>query len=180
MHRRLLCVLTASLVTCATAAGPALATDEPTPGSPGSPDSSAAPLQAAPSIPALQGALSKCSDTSRPTSGFGATAIRSALHDRILRGTARDVGCGVAMVTVSVARQHGKSCQYLTTKRRLSRPTKCGDGHWLVAAGTGRWHIALPKRLPRGTYLVRTRAIDFAGNVQTPRSGTHIQRLRLR
>jgi hypothetical protein len=177
MRHRLLCVLSASFATAAVAATPALATDEPVPGPSGSP---AAPLQAAPSIPALQGVLGKCSDNSRPSSGFGATAIRSAARNRILRGTARDVGCGVAMVTVSVARQHGKSCRYLTTKRRLSRPTKCGGGHWLVAAGTGRWHIALPKGLPRGTYLVRTRAIDFAGNVQTPRVGRHIQRLRLR
>jgi hypothetical protein len=43
------------------------------------------------------------------------------------------------------------------------------------ARGATRWSFRLPK-LPRGRYVIRTRAVDFAGNVQVP----HARRLRLR
>jgi hypothetical protein len=169
MHHRILCVLTSSLATASLAVAPAFATD----------DSPGAPLQPAPPLSALGGVLGKCTDSAKPSSGFTAKAARAVSKSHVLRGTARDVGCGVAMVTISVARQHGKRCEYLATNRRLSKPTHC-SGHWLVAAGTKSWHLSLPKHLPRGTYLVRTRAIDFAGNVQRVRTGKHVQRLRLR
>ena len=52
----------------------------------------------------------------------------------------------------------------------------CARNHWIVAHGTSSWSFRLPKRLPGGMYVVRTRAVDFAGNVQRPRT----QRLRVR
>jgi hypothetical protein len=144
----------------AAASTPALATDTP-----------AAPAaQAAPSIVSLQSVLSKCADTTRPTSGFGPKSARSARRTGVLRGSASDTGCGVAMVTVSVARVHGKQCQPVTSKGRLGRVGRCTAGNFLVAAGTSDWRLPLPKGLPRGTYLIRSRAIDFAGNVQQVRT----------
>jgi hypothetical protein len=167
---RLLCLLAATIAVTSLGAASALATDEPPPGA----------LQAAPPITALQQVLGKCSDSTRPSSGFGVTSARAAVRSHVLRGTARDTGCGVAMVTASVARQHGTRCEYLTPARRLSHPVKCGHSHFLVASGTSRWSLTLPRHLPRGTYLVRTRAIDFAGNVQRLATGKHIKRLRVR
>jgi hypothetical protein len=168
--KRILCTFLTACATASLAAAPALATDEPGPGT----------LQPAPPIPAVQQVLNKCQDLTRPTSGFGATSARAAARTHVLRGTARDTGCGVAMVTLSVARLHGKRCEYLTSRRKLSRAVKCGHSHFLVASGTNHWSLALPRSLPRGTYLVRTRAIDFAGNVQRLATGRHIHRLRLR
>jgi hypothetical protein len=42
--------------------------------------------------------------------------------------------------------------------------------------GSTRWSYRLSKRLPGGTYLVRTRVRDFAGNVRN----SSARRLRLR
>jgi uncharacterized low-complexity protein len=138
----------------------ALATDSPAP----------APLQPAPSLVSLQSVLGKCSDTTKPTSGFGATAAAAARKSKILRGTAGDRGCGVAMVTVSILRVHGKGCQPLMSSGKVGHTGSCSARRFVVANGTSQWRLKLPKRLPKGTYLVRTRAIDFAGNVQQVRT----------
>jgi hypothetical protein len=117
-----------------------------------------------------------CTDTAKPTSSFTRKAARKAGRNRLLRGTARDVGCGVDRVTISVQRKSGKAYKTLFHKSPLLRKLRRGRQHWLPVRGTTHWSFRLAKRLPRGTYLVRTRAIDFAGNVQKPR----VQRLRLR
>jgi len=166
MTHRILRVLSSALVVGAVAATPALATDDPPPA-----------LQPAPPLGALAPVLGKCSDSTRPTSSVGAKAARNALKSHVLRGTSRDVGCGVAMVTLSFARQNGHLCRFLMPKRKLSRPTRC-SGHWLVATGTKHWRLELPKRLAHGSYVVRTRAIDFAGNVEGRQA--HARRLRVR
>jgi hypothetical protein len=164
MRTRASIVSMISLAAVAVPCSAALATDSPAPaGAPGG----AGALQAAPSLVSMQGVLSKCADSTRPTSSFSAQAARSAQRTRVLRGRAGDVGCGVAMVTVAIARTHGKRCQPVTSKGRLGHTGSCAPKGFLVATGTKSWHIRLPKGLPRGTYLVRTRAIDFAGNVQS-------------
>jgi hypothetical protein len=150
-------------ITAATAAAvpsAALATDSPAP----------APLEPAPAVVTLQSVLNKCADTTRPTSTFGAKAARTARRTRVLTGSASDSGCGVAMVTVSILRVHGKGCQPVSSKGRVGHTGKCTPRRFVVATGTSAWHLRLPKGLPHGTYLIRTRAIDFAGNVQQVRT----------
>jgi hypothetical protein len=179
MPHRALRSLTASLVLAGAAVAPAYATDEPAP----------LPLQAAPPLPviqaALQGAGTACTDTTAPMSRFGRTAARRAGRTGVLRGTARDqaaageTACGVAVVTVSVTLRDGRLCRHLTAKGRLSRRLPCGRARWLLASGTSDWRLALPARLRRGTYRVRTRAVDFAGNAETPRAGRRFRRVRL-
>jgi hypothetical protein len=158
MRTRAPITIAASLAALCTAVSPALATDSPSPGA----------VQDAPSLSALQGVLNKCTDQSRPTSGFGAKSARTARRTGVLHGSAVDQGCGVAMVTVSIARVDGKRCQVVGAKGRLGRPGRCSATHFLMAKGTGQWHLKLPRGLPHGTYVVTTRAIDFAGNVQSP------------
>jgi hypothetical protein len=117
-----------------------------------------------------------CTDHSRPTSAFSRRAARRAGRSRILRGVARDRGCGVDRVRISVARKHGRHCRHLTRKGRLGHRTSCAHRRWLPVRGTTRWSFRLPRQLRNGTYVVRTRAVDFAGNVQR----SHRRRLRLR
>ncbi|HEV7752392.1 MAG TPA: hypothetical protein VGO71_12675 [Baekduia sp.] len=151
-------IIVSSLAALSTAAAPALATDSPAP----------AALQDAPSTAAIQTALGQCVDQTSPTSGFGAKSASAARRTRVLRGTAGDRGCGVAMVTISIARVHGKHCQVLTSSGRLADPTGCSAARYLMASGTGQWRLKLPKGMPHGSYVVKTRAIDYAANVQAP------------
>jgi nitrogen fixation protein FixH len=143
-------VLAACLAAVALTAAPAAAqspTDNPVPG-------------------ATPGA---CADQTRPSSGFTRKAARRASRRHVLRGSARDVGCGVDRVQISVARKLGRKCAQLTRRRRLGRPVTCSRRIWLRVKGTTRWSFRLPNRLAAGRYMIRTRAIDFAGNVQRPR-----------
>jgi hypothetical protein len=126
--------------------------------------------------PAPGAAPGACFDIVSPTSGFTRRAARRAARRRVLRGTAGDVGCGIDRVTIAVARKHRGRCRLLTPRRRLTHRTSCARRRWLPVQGTTRWSFRLTRRLPKGVYVVRTRAIDFAGNVQPPRR----HRLRLR
>ena len=157
MSLRTLLAATAVLATAAVTAGPAAAqspTDHPAPG-------------------AVPGA---CVDHARPASGFTRRAARRAAHRRILRGSASDLGCGLDRVQIAVARRQGGKCRSLTSRHRLGRRASCSRRTWLPVRGAARWSFRLPKRLPHGAYVIRTRATDLAGNRELPRR----HRIRLR
>jgi hypothetical protein len=138
----------------------------------------AAPAHSQTDIPAPDVQPGQCTDQVRPKSGFSSRAVRRAKRTHVLRGTARDSGCGVDRVEISIARKVGKRCRYLTTASRLARrPSSCGHpARWLKVKGTTKWKFRLPRKMARGLYVVRTRATDFAGNLERARS----HRLRIR
>jgi hypothetical protein len=149
MSLRSLPILAVALAAAAAGAAPAAAqtpTDRPAPG-------------------AAPGA---CADQSAPASRYTRRAARRARRTRVLRGTAADVGCGLDRVEISVLRRHGKRCRPLTARGRLARAKSCARRTWLPVRGASRWSFRLPKRLPAGAYAIRTRAFDFAGNVERP------------
>jgi hypothetical protein len=167
MRTRLPAVLIALLATMSLAASAALATD------------TAAPVDLAPAPPdsSIQTTLNKCTDTTKPSSSITAAAARKAVKSRTLKGTAKDTGCGVAMVTIAISRIHGKRCQAVTSAGHLGHAAACGHNKWLVAKGTKTFQVSL-KGLPKGTYRIQTRAVDFAGNIQ--KVGKRVQKLKLR
>src|SRR5215204_474004 len=139
--------LTAAALACAPAA--VFATDVP-----------------APDIPA-----GACTDQSPPKSSYTSRDVKRAKRTHVLRGKASDVGCGVDRVEVSFARKVGKKCKYQSGTRLSSRSATCArPTKWMAAKGTTKWTFKLPKKLARGTYIIRTRATDFAGNVQHVKS----------
>jgi hypothetical protein len=157
MLTRFVLLITAVTVTAAVTAGPAGAqspTDNPVPGvKPGA-----------------------CVDQSRPSSRFSRTKAFRAGRAHTLNGTASDVGCGVDRVRISVSLKKGNRCRSLKSNGRLGTRAKCTRLHWLAVKGTTKWSFRLSKRLTKGQYRIRTRATDFAGNVQVPR----VHRLRFR
>src|SRR3954447_21167049 len=153
MFIRATSTLTALLIVAALAAT-AFATDSPPPD-----------LSPAPSDSAIAQTLNKCKDATKPHSAISKKEANAASHSRTLRGTARDSPCGVAMVMISVAHQKGSTCKYLTTSGKLGKASKCTKSSWLTATGTKAWHVAL-KKLHKGTYRVRIRAVDMAGNIE--------------
>jgi len=123
-------------------------------------------------IPAPNVQPGACTDQTPPTSSFTSKAAKRFKRTRVLRGSASDVGCGVDKVEVSLARRVGKRCRFYTRSAKLSRrATSCGRATaFMPAKGTTRWSFKLPGKLARGKYVIRTRATDFAGNVQHARS----------
>jgi hypothetical protein len=143
------------LVTTLVAAGllvvsSAMATDEPAPPS--------------------QTTAQACLDSTRPVSHLRVN-WRKGFQNGVVRGVASDRGCGEAgagqlkRVSVSIRRMSGKRCQHLLSNGRLGSATSCTP-RWLPAKGTKNWSFRISHKLPRGKYMVATRAVDLAGNVE--------------
>ena len=97
---------------------------------------------------------------------------RRRLH---LLGRASDAGCAaaipvagrVARVEVAIARAAAKrKCRFVAGGGRLTAARKCSKPVWLKAKGTATWRLDSGRALPRGSYTVKARARDAAGNVQ--------------
>jgi hypothetical protein len=128
----------------------------------------------------------RCRDTRAPVSWFAPHGVR-ALHGRGLsvRGTARDRGCSQAVARVTVAvvlRADDDGCRYLHANGRLGPRTGCRRPTYVTAKGTSRWSLRIAGPLPRGAYVVRSRAIDATGNVErkTRQSGKRRNSVTLR
>jgi hypothetical protein len=101
-----------------------------------------------------------------PVSAFtrGAKITSRALR---LRGTAKPAaGCRIAQVRVAVGRKVGKLCRFLQANGRFGTKRSCLRTQYLRAKGTTRWTLNRKVRLPRGSYLVWSRAIDSAGTIE--------------
>jgi hypothetical protein len=77
----------------------------------------------------------------------------------------------VGRVEISVARKSGKRCRHLSSSGRLGRTASCSRNTWLRAklgrqrGGKVAWTFASKKKLPRGSYVLITRAVDNTGTV---------------
>jgi hypothetical protein len=166
MFVRTLCALVGTTVVAVTlAVAAAMATDEPAPPVP----APKPPTQGAPQQPSSPRA---CRDNTRPLSRLEVRWQRG-FRRGVIRGIAIDQGCGangagkLKSVSVAVSRQvGGNRCQHLQRNGRLGHAGACTHV-WLKAKGTRKWSFRLRRNLPRGKYLVATRAIDAAGNVET-------------
>ena len=84
-------------------------------------------------------------------------------------GKAHDLGCSkrVARVTVALAKRTGNGrCRYLRAGGALGKAVSCRRPTYIQAKGTKTWTFRSASKLPAGTYVVRSRAIDAAGNLE--------------
>ena len=124
----------------------------------------------------------RCVDHLRPTSRLnpGRRGVKASRRRLQIRGTARDRGCArLARVSVSIALHIHHRCRFLKRNGRLGRPLKCRRIQWVLARGTSRWRLLPRRRMPRGSYTIRTRARDRAGNAERLRV-TRVRAVRLR
>jgi hypothetical protein len=92
----------------------------------------------------------------------------------LLRGRATDSGSGVQRVQLAIqlvsSAQHfktGGGCIWFDGKTWLV-VSSCASPKWVTARfASGRWSFRMSSatRIPAGTYVVRVRAADYAGNV---------------
>ncbi|HWT91745.1 MAG TPA: Ig-like domain-containing protein, partial [Solirubrobacteraceae bacterium] len=118
-----------------------------------------------------------CTDRTAPTlrlTGGGVAALRATKRRPTLRGTATDKGCTgakVRRIQVALQRKSGKTCQAVGTTGKPGKRRSCTRVTWLTAKGTTSWRLTLKRKLPTGTYVLRIRARDAAGNAsKTTRS----------
>ena len=81
---------------------------------------------------------------------------------RVVRGRAGG-GAGVVRVEVLVVVRRGKTCRFFNGRGFQERA--CRDLLSVIAEGTRRWTLRLPRSLPKGKLVVvRARAVDRSGN----------------
>lgn len=109
---------------------------------------------------------------------------------RATKGSARFVSARtlrVARVQLAVRRLGGE-CRWLSSARGDLRTVdesdagKCDEPVWVTVKGTERWSLRLAKRLPRGRYELRTRAVLRNGLAEGrfTRSDKNLIRFRVR
>ena len=125
----------------------------------------------------------KCVDRIRPRSRFMRGTLRVSRRGLLLFGRASDRGCRrkgrgrVEQVLISVARRvGGKSgrCRFLEAHEHdpahphLGAVKRCRSArpYFARARGTRRWRFKVAVKLPRGTYTIRSRALDSAANIE--------------
>ncbi len=118
-------------------------------------------------------------DRLAPTSTIAKITSKQKRSRRItLHGTADGTGSAVRVVGISVARELGRKCRFLTAKGTFSKARSCARTTYLTAKGTVAWRIAL-RKLPKGTYKVRSRATDTPGNVERKNASRNLLRFTL-
>jgi hypothetical protein len=124
----------------------------------------------------------RCVDHLRPTSKLrrGRRGVRHRHRRLRLRGTARDRGCShLRRVQVSIALHKHHRCRFVKRSGRLGKRRRCARARWVTVHGRRSWHLRT-RRLRRGRYTIRTRAIDRAGNRQKQRRKARPRKVRLR
>jgi hypothetical protein len=129
-----------------------------------------------------------CRDVVAPASRFARLArVASARRKLRLKGTSRDVGCGVGRkgtvkrIRVSIARRTGSKCRSLLANGTLSRRrTSCLRTTYVSAKGATKWSFTARRRLPRGEYQVWVRGVDAAGNIERKARKRNFKRLLVR
>jgi hypothetical protein len=124
----------------------------------------------------------RCVDHRRPTSRLrpGRRGVRHGRRRLRLRGTARDRGCShLRRVQVSIALHKHHRCRFVTKNGRLGKRRSCRRARWVTVRGRRTWRLST-KRLSRGRYTIRTRAVDHAGNMERKRRSARPRRVRLR
>jgi hypothetical protein len=139
-----------------------------------------------------------CVDTFLPRSRIRDSSIRANAERLAASGKTRDRNCrgpghGARRVEVSVAmrelgivnRARGGSpgfCRHLRPGGRLTQPRPCLERVYLPTTKGGHrlWHLRQEAALVPGRYVMRSRAIDRAGNVETQFRPANVAAFRVR
>ncbi len=125
-----------------------------------------------------------CHDRKPPHSTISRGSVSGATHDRrpAFKGTSNDGGCRgnsklrsragrVKRVQLSIWREAGRRCEFLTASGGLTARRSCSKRIWLTATlhrtlgrSKVRWSFQPRKPMPTGRYRLRVRGIDSAGN----------------
>jgi hypothetical protein len=77
----------------------------------------------------------------------------------------------VKRVTSKKKRKPKPTCRQMSSKGTFlafkPKNKRCSPTHWIPVTGTTTWSFKLPKRLPKGSYTLYSRATDDADLTET-------------
>ena len=139
---------------------------------------SAAPGSAAPGAPAP--ALAGSQRCGAPSSTITRRSSSLRTTRTSIAGRASGAGCKVAQVRVAVGRKVGRSCRFLQENGRFGSLRNCRRTQYVKASGTTRWSLRRKARLPRGSYVIWSRAVDVSGRIERKAARRNLLRTRVR
>jgi hypothetical protein len=115
-----------------------------------------------------------CFDTFSPRATISRIGSRLSRRALLLRGRAKDRGCGakVASVRVGFAKRVGGRCRFLQQKGGFGPVTSCARVVYIPVKGKTLWKLSRRVKLSKGRYLGWAQATDAAGNTQLIRKRT--------
>jgi hypothetical protein len=81
-----------------------------------------------------------------------------------LKGTVTADPSGIKSVRLSILRKVGERCWAFDGESERFERHRCGGSKSFRIGDRAEWSYLLPRRLPRGSYMIRVAAIDNAGN----------------
>jgi hypothetical protein len=94
----------------------------------------------------------------------GRTYRRARFSPRLIHVAVDERGSGVRTVKLRLTRRLGKRCFAFSGRRERFIGTKCGRGFFFTVSDRADFTFLLPRRLPRGHYVLDAEAIDKAFN----------------
>jgi len=139
---------------------------------------SAAPVAAAP--PAVQGAPgAPVADTTAPLATISGlkrgTVFSRKRAPRELRGTVSEDPSGLRSVRLAITRRRGQRCWAFDGATERFERHRCGGWSSFRIGDRAAWSYLLPRRLPKGRYVIRVAAIDRAGNDSTTKTRIRVK-----
>jgi hypothetical protein len=106
-----------------------------------------------------------------------------------LHGVATDRGCGVKgaaaqrrvrSMSVAIGRRlANRKCRFLLGSGKFGPQRSCLRTTYLVARGTSKWSFSIKAKLPRGRYVVWSRGVDIANNVEKKNRKRNLARFKV-
>jgi hypothetical protein len=123
-----------------------------------------------------------CRDGTKPRTRLSKRGVKRRGKKLTVTGRSADAGAcasGLRNVRISLAKVAGRSgvnCRFLRSPVRfsLTRAQNCRKPVLFTATGTDRWSFAFRMKLKPGKYRLQARAVDRAGNKETPKRGRSI------
>jgi 6-phosphogluconolactonase (cycloisomerase 2 family) len=124
-----------------------------------------------------------CTDRLSPVTKLTKSGVVATRQDLRLSGRSADRGApcpsGLKKVQVSLAKVSGRTgvnCRFVKSRTSfaLTGRRNCRRPVLFTASGTTRWQFAFDLKLPPGLYRAQARALDVAGNKETPKKGRNI------
>jgi hypothetical protein len=126
---------------------------------------------------------SDCRDKLPPVTKLISSGVAASRRSLGLAGRSQDRGApcpsGLKKVQVSLAKVSGRTgvnCRFLQSKTTfaLTERRNCRRPVLFTATGTDRWKFQFDLQLPPGLYRAQARALDVAGNKETPKKRRNI------
>ena len=101
-----------------------------------------------------------------PTSTFGKGSVLRTGSARLRGSATPGANCTLRSVSVAIGRKTGRQCRYLKADGTFGPKVSCLRTTYLRAKGTRSWSFDKAVKLPKGSYLVWSRAVNSAGTVE--------------